>query len=161
VLQQQSKRETRADGDDDDDDDNNNKPDKPQSTREREERERREREERRRGQCTLHSVSGTSTKGKQNVMSSVTQHLERPIIGTQNVMSGVVSDSRLERPLNGSTERHVGGPEAGGGGDYTLIPTRHLEPSYSWNLSAVDSTIFRRGGSVPPCQLPFQYWSLS
>ncbi len=104
MLQQQSKRETRADGDDDDD---NNKPDKPQSTREREERERRERE-RRRGQCTLHSVSGTSTKGKQNVMSSVTQHLERPIIGTQNVMSGAVSDSRLERPLNGSTERHVG-----------------------------------------------------
>ncbi len=119
VLQQQSKRETRAD----DDDDDNNKTDKPQSTREREERE-----ERGRGQCTLRSVSGTSTTGKQNVMSTVTQHLERPIIGTQNVMSAVVSDI--------------------------------LEPSYSCNLSAVDSTVFRRGGSVPPCQLPFQYWSL-
>jgi hypothetical protein len=48
-------------------------------------------------------------------MSSVTQHLERPLIGTQNVMSGVVSDSRLERPLNGNTERHVGGVGPGGG----------------------------------------------
>ncbi len=38
-------------------------------------------------------------------------------------MSGAVSDSRLERPLNGSTERHVEGAEAGGG-DYILIPTR-------------------------------------
>jgi hypothetical protein len=65
-------------------------------------RERREREERERGrgQCVLRSVSGTSTKGKQTVMSSVTQHLERPLIGTQNVMSGVISKSRLERPLN-------------------------------------------------------------
>ncbi len=110
MLQQQSKRETRADDDDDDD----NKPDKPQSTREREERERRQ-TDRGRGQCKLRSVSGTSTKGKQNVMSSVTQHLERPLIGTQNVMSGVVSDSRLERPLNGNTERHVGGVGPGGG----------------------------------------------
>ncbi len=63
------------------------------------ERERKERE-RGRGQCILRSVSGTSTKGKQNVMSSVTQHLERPLIGTQNVMSGVISNSRLESPLN-------------------------------------------------------------
>ncbi len=98
MLQQQSRRDTLAD----DDDDDNNKPNKPQSTREREERARREREERERGrgQCILRSVSETSTKGKQNVMSSVTQHLERPLIGTQNVMSGVISDSRLESPLN-------------------------------------------------------------
>jgi hypothetical protein len=93
VLQQQSRRETRAD----DDDDDNNKPDKPQSTREREERARRERG---RGQCILRSVSGTSTKGKQNVMSSVTQHVEPPLIGTHNVTSGVIFDSCLECPLN-------------------------------------------------------------
>jgi hypothetical protein len=60
----------------------------------------REKRERGRGQCILRYVSGTSTKGKQNVMSSVTQHLERPLIGTQNVMSGVISNSRLKRPLN-------------------------------------------------------------
>ncbi len=66
----------------------------------REERRERKERERGRGQCMLHSISRTSTKGKQNVMSSVTQHLERPLIGTQNVMSGVISDSRLERPLS-------------------------------------------------------------
>ncbi len=139
MLQQQSKRETRAD------DDNNNKPDKPQSTREREERERRERESGR-AQFKLRSGSETSTKGKQNVISTVTQHLERPIIGTQNVMSGVISDSRTERPLNRNTERHVGARGRRGVGGSIIIPTSHLEPSYSWNLSAVDSTIFRRGG---------------
>ncbi len=97
MLQQESRRETLANDDDDD-----NKPDKPQSTRERKERARKEREqrERGRGQCILRSVSGTSTKGKQNVMLSVTQHLERPLIGTQNVVSGVISDSCLESPLN-------------------------------------------------------------
>jgi hypothetical protein len=68
------------------------------SRRERKKREKGERE-RGRGQCILRSVSGTSTKGKQNVMSSVTQHLERPLIETQNVMSGVISDSRLELNL--------------------------------------------------------------
>jgi hypothetical protein len=56
------------------------------SRREREKREKRERE-RGRGQCKLHSVSGTSTKGKQNVIFKC-----NPAPGTS---------------INRDTERHV------------------------------------------------------